>query len=132
MEGVMKSKKGIGIGCSIFSILALISITAKVITGISRAGDQSEYVAPKVLLSCISCTGGIPIYDSLSITRGINSYGKNGEECEVSTRLTTEDMIKNQPNAQYIYFDTEPYLYLYCPSGDGYAYTSQTTYNQGR
>lgn len=122
------TKRGRKIGCSIITILLVLSAIAKFIDAYQKSQYQSEHPNPKVYLNCPDCSLGIPIYDSWSTTRKIESYGQNGEECEVSENYTTSYSQTLQPNAAYTYIDTKPHLYVRCPSGQGFVYTSHTTF----
>ena len=109
-------------------LLLLVAIT-RFLNAYQKAEFKAANPNPTTILSCSNCPGGIPIYDSWSTTRGIDSYGENGEECEVSAVYTPSYIATLQPNAAYQYIDTRPHLYLRCQSGGGFVYTSHTTYN---
>jgi hypothetical protein len=118
-------------GCSIFSIIFTIIIIILGITKLASLIQWSQFERnnpnPKIYLNCSNCSNGIPIYDSWSITREVIAYGRNGDECEVSAIYSYYDILTLQPNAKYAYIDLQPHLYIHCPSGDGFVYTSHTT-----
>jgi len=124
------AKRGRNIGCSIITIILVLSAIAKFISAYQKSQYQSEHSNPKVYLNCPDCKPGIPIYDSWSTTRKIDSYGQNGDECEVTANYTYSYIKTLQPHAAYIYVDTEPHLFVRCPNGQGFVYTSHTTFTE--
>ena len=117
------------LGCSIFGVLFIVATVARVSTAIQRTQFKEENPNPTTHLSCQTCQTGIPIYDSWSIDREIVTYAQNNEECEVSANYTSSYIATLQPRAKYTYIDTKPHLYVRCPSGHGFVYTSNTTFS---
>ena len=97
-------------------------------SALEKAEFKAEHPYPRTFLNCTSCSPGIPIYDGWSTERKISAYGKHGEECEVTSNVTPSIAQTRQPNSKYGYIDTEWRLYVRCPSGQGYVYTSHTTF----
>jgi len=122
------SKKGRNIGCSLFFALLVFSAIARFISAYEKTQFKKEHPNPRTFLNCPDCKPGIPIYDSWSTERGLDSYGQHGDECEITSIYTTETSKTLQPNAAYQYIDLEPHLYVRCPSGHGFVYTSHTTF----
>jgi len=91
---------------------------------------KANHPYPTTVLSCTDCQSGIPIYDAWSSDRQVDAYGKDGEECEVTSNYTLSAMQTQQPNAAYVFVDWEPHLYLRCPSGHGFVYTSHTSFGR--
>jgi len=117
----MKSKNtAVAIG----TILFIIYIISKIGSAAERAQYKEDHPYPRVYLDCATCNSGIPIYDSWSTERAVDDYGRQGEECEVTSEYTTSYSLTLQPNASYEYIDFEPHLYVRCPSGHGFIYSS--------
>ncbi len=115
-------------GCSFLTVLLVISGIVRLINASEQARYKEEHPNPTTYMSCQTCRSGIPIYDSWSTTREIDAYAQNGEKCEVTSNYTTSRIKTLQQNAKYTYIDTEPHLYVRCPSGHGFVYTSHTTF----
>jgi len=116
------------IGCSAFAVVAVLAALARFATAYERAEYKAQNPNPTAQLSCPQCRPGIPIYDSWSTERKIVAYGQDGEQCEVTANYTTSYISTLAPRAQYTYVDREPHLYVRCPSGRGFVYTTQTTF----
>ena len=122
----MKNQRAIG--CSIITIILVVLIIMRIINASQQAQFKSEHPNPTTTLDCASCSQGIPMYDSWSSSRTIVAYGHNGDQCEVSSYYTTTYSLTLQPRAAYTFIDMLPHLYLNCPTGSGFVYTSQTTF----
>jgi hypothetical protein len=119
------------IGCGGISIITLLIIGISTLSKINNVSKEIQYQSSipdfDTYLDCQNCANGIPIYDSWSEDRQVVAYGKNGEKCIVSHNYTHNEILTNQPRASYKYIDTELRLYVNCPSGSGFVYTSHTT-----
>ena len=112
---------------SLVFIFFLVLIGSKVVDAYRKAEFKEAHPYPKTTLVC-NCMSGIPIYDSWSVDRKVEAYAPDGEVCEVHS---VNDEARNktlEPNAAYKFIDYKPHLYVACPSGHGFVYTSQTTY----
>jgi hypothetical protein len=107
--------------------IVLIALS-RLFSALERAEFKKAHPYPTTVLSCSSCEGGIPIYDSWSTERLVDVYAPNGEECEVTSNYTLSSIATAKPNAKYTYIDSKPHLYVRCPSGHGFVYTAHTTF----
>jgi len=92
---------------------------------------KSEPKIQKIRLKCEDCELGIPIYDSWSTERTA-IYALNGEWCEVAEVYDKYNIPTLQARATHEYIDTEPHLYLRCPTEYGFVYMSHTSYCTGK
>ena len=115
------------IGISVFVFIMIVVAISRFSAGYNKA--QIKKSKPKIYtyLRCADCDLGIPIYDSWSTERTA-IYAPDGEKCEVSEVITKSSIPTFQARAEYEYIDTEPFLYLLCPSGHGFVYMSHTSY----
>lgn len=125
---VKRKSSGRSIGSIVIGIL-VISGVVRMLNAYERAEYKAANPNPTTRLNCSDCISGIPIYDSWSTTREIVAYGQNGDECEVSANYTQTYIATIQPRSSYTYIDVEPHLYLRCPTGQGFVYTSNTLFS---